>query len=556
MFVKYANVVEVARKAKIKIYHDGTRNCVQYHGVGKDKLPIFIINSATPNVKGIEKFVGIIHELSHVLFQSPFNATKKLLSDYWDLEGERYKLFFNVFNVLEDQRIESQMGKMYLKHADRFDKTTKKLGTLMKLDDINVMNPTDILLTIRFQRGNDIKNIENFSVYEKALNDVVLTDKFGALRVLVSIKPIIDKWVDDKENKEKWKVNDTTDTTKLKSYVDTRKTEKAFNENIIDQSGESDDDYLPDEIKDTSIIDDDEIEDMLVTNKINGESVVNDIFDSIRDDGKIKKLPKNLIMVKRNLENIEINKPISKGMSKIFRILMLKHKDFIDYYGDEIDVEAYVAGLIRGNNMGECRINKKNVHGVSVVVSIDGSSSMEGEKIDNARKMVATMFDSIKHLENIDMKANIWSGDNYGKVGMTEINNPKDVNKISIYVKGGGYYTTPIHMALEYSNTMLKHMKGSKKLLIIITDGIPNHFNGGYHIPMNSYIKTCKRSLLKVRSSTPNIMCIVIQPDYKFRYNPIRHLFKTNNIMNVETMNKASERVIKRFKQMVMKNLV
>ena len=35
----------------------------------------------------------------------------------------------------------------------------------------------------------------------KALKDVVLTDKYGSLRVLVSLKPYIDKWLDDKESK-------------------------------------------------------------------------------------------------------------------------------------------------------------------------------------------------------------------------------------------------------------------------------------------------------------------------------------------------------------------
>ena len=35
------------------------------------------------------------------------------------------------------------------------------------------------------------------------------------------------------------------------------------------------------------------------------------------------------------------------------------------------------------------------------------------------------------------------------------------------------YFSTPIHMALEYSGTMLKRMKGSKKMMIIITDGSP-----------------------------------------------------------------------------------
>ena len=32
MFVKYANVVEFVRNAKIKIIHTGQRNCVVYEG--------------------------------------------------------------------------------------------------------------------------------------------------------------------------------------------------------------------------------------------------------------------------------------------------------------------------------------------------------------------------------------------------------------------------------------------------------------------------------------------------------------------------------------------
>jgi len=42
MFVKYANVVEVARNAKIKIWHTGNRNCVVFEGK-KDNKKLFKI---------------------------------------------------------------------------------------------------------------------------------------------------------------------------------------------------------------------------------------------------------------------------------------------------------------------------------------------------------------------------------------------------------------------------------------------------------------------------------------------------------------------------------
>ena len=542
MFVKYANVVEVARNSKIQINHSGNRNCVFYRGYKNNKHD-FYIYSATPNVKGIEKFVGIIHELSHVLFQSPFKACQKLMRDYWNLDDEAHRVMFNIFNVLEDQRIESQMGKMYLKHAGRFNKTTKKLGLLMN-NKLMTENPLNMLLTIRFQRGDDIKNMKNYDVYDKALKDVILTDKYGALRILVALKPYIEEWITQKRKEPE----------KTKIHNDTDEVNKMYAENIIENSGETDLD-IPDELLDGNPSKD-EIEELSKRGKELGSNVVNEIFDKLKDDGKLVKLPKNIVMVKRIPQNFIIDERVSKGMARLFKTLQMKHKDFIDFIGDDIDVEEYVECLTRGNNMGECRINSKPTHGISIVISIDGSSSMDGQKMRDARGMVATMFESVKNLDNVDIKANVWSGTSYGKVGITVINNISEVNHISARVTEAGYYSTPIHIALEYSSTMLKHMKGTKKIMFVITDGVPNHFNGGYHVPMDSYIKSCKKSMIKATRVTSNIMCIVVEKKDFYKYNPVRKLFKPSKIMNVTTMNNASERIIKEFKRMVVKSLV
>lgn len=561
MFVKYANVVEVARNAKIDIKHYGNLNCVSYGGIVNNKHT-FRIQSASPNVKGIEKFVGIIHELSHILFQTPFDASKKLLVDHWGLKGEMYELFFNAFNVLEDQRIESQMGKMYLKHKGRFDKTTKKLGKLMNMSDMIDDNPVNMLLAIRFQRGKDIKHLKNFDVYDKALKDVILTDKYGALRVLVSIKPYIDEWIHMKNQEQgellsKQGMESEDEKSRLREMkLDSMKTRSMFCENDLEDVGDVDDE-VPEELQTPSMMTNDEVDEMLDESKEMGKSIVSDIFESLKDDGNFKRLPKNLRMVKRYEENVYPDYKLAKGMSKVFRALMMRHNEFIDYDGDEIDVESYVEGVIRGNDIGKCRVNQKITHGVSIVVSIDGSHSMnDNHKMVTARKLVATMFESIKNIDNVEMKANVWGGNTYGRVGMTEINNANDVKYLSTSVVGGTYFTTPVHMALEYSGDMLKRMKGSKKMMIIITDGVPNHFNNKYHISMDTYIKSCKKSMLKAMNVTPNIMCIVVQNEYSYRYNPIKTLFKGTKIMNVTSMNKASERVIKSFKRMVMKSLV
>ena len=295
---------------------------------------------------------------------------------------------------------------------------------------------------------------------------------------------------------------------------------------------------------------------MINQSKDKGKNIVGDIFSSLRDDGNYKKLPKNLKMINRYESNYDIDYKVSKGMSRIFKTLMMRSKEFIDYDGEEVDVESYVEGIIRGNDMGRCRVNQKTSHGVSIVISIDGSSSMQGEPIETARNLVATIFESVKNIDNVEVRANVWGGNTYGFVGMTEINTMNDVKYINLRSHQGNYMTTPTHMALDYSSIMLKQMKGSKKMMILITDGIPNHFNAGYHVAMNTYMISCKKSLVKAMSVTSNIMCIVVQSDMSFKRNPIRELFKGTKVMNVHTMKNASEKVIKQFKIMVMNSLV
>ena len=564
MYVKYANVVEVVRNAKIKIFHTGNKNCVVYTGLKRfdvkgAEYDEYKIYSATPNVKGIEKFVGIIHELSHILFQSPFKATKRLLDGYWHLKGEKYQLMFNIFNVLEDQRIESQMGKMYLKHKSRFNKTTKKLGVLMDMDKILIDNPINMLLAIRFQRGKDIKHLKNYDVYEKALKDVVLTDKYGALRVLVSIRPYIDEWLKEKESKVDNTVmldKDTSDTNKQWKENNIENSDNNENddpENIPEDIRESDDDYRE---RHSSPPEKPDINKTLEDGKELGKDVVNNIFSKLRNDGTTVKLLKNVKIVKRIPEKVTIDQTLVKGLAKLFKILKMRQKEYIDKIGDDIDIESYVEGIVRGSNMGNCRINSKTAYGLSIVVSIDGSSSMHGTKIIAARNMVANMFESVKDLDNVDIRANVWSGASNGSVGITEINSKSDIENIGICVLNGGYYSTPIHMGIEWSGKMLKEMKGNKKMMIIITDGIPNHFTAGYHIPMMSYLKSCKKSMVKTRNITKNILCMVVEGKQSYRYNPVKILFKPSQTMNVPNMSKASERIIKEFKQMVMKSLV
>lgn len=563
MFVKYANVVEVSRTATITIQHNTNKNLVRYLGFSSGKHK-FVIESATPNVEGIEKFVGIIHELGHVLFESPFIASSKLINA-WSEDKGLHALYMNVFNVLEDQRIESQMGRMYIKHGERFIKTRERLGILMK-DKVKYGNPVDILLGIRFMRGEDIENYaKNYYEYQTALDDSELTDRYGALRVLVSIKPLIDDYYSSQSKKrdelmiEKSDIGITPDELKAINNelgaIDFERRVMVMNERNDNAraSGEDPAVPIPEDLEGLLDMDSDEIDEMLNSSKEEGSHVVDDIYDALRDGGTIDRTPSGVKFVKRDaVSSVQPNIQVVRGLSKIFKQLMMKRRNFIDTEGDSIDIEEFVERLVSGNDMGNCRINNKVTHGTSIVISIDASGSMAGDSIETARNLVATMFESTKNLDNVIIKANIWASNGKGECGITEIHNQKDVKMITV---NHGYAFTPTHMAFEHSARMLRSMKGSKKMLILITDGSPNFHKNGFRIPDKTYVKMCKKSLLKAMNVTTNIMCVVVQPRAYYRNNSMQDIMKSSNIIRVDSMNMAAETVIKRFKQLIMRNI-
>jgi len=140
-----------------------------------------------------------------------------------------------------------------------------------------------------------------------------------------------------------------------------------------------------------------------------------------------------------------------------------------------------------------------------------------------------------------------------GDVGITEINGMNDVKKITTGSLEGGYFSTPTHMGLEYSGRMLKKMKGEKKLLILITDGFPNHYKNKTNLQSVHYNKVCKKSLEKVLQITPNVLFfIVANEEYGSIY--FNKLFGQKRIIYVNNMNKAFDKVVKQFKNFMQYN--
>ena len=182
-FEKTTDIVEGVRDCKVVLTYLNSQNQVQdkhWTSANKEHEKEYLLNVATPAVKGIEKFTALNHELGHILFQTPMAEAKKIITKWTkDVHGVRceaqdlkFKTYWNMFNVLEDQRIESMMARLWLANDDRFDKAKKNRGKLHKKCP---NNPVDKMLNIRFFREDLVKNQRDFKVFKQALEDVVDT---------------------------------------------------------------------------------------------------------------------------------------------------------------------------------------------------------------------------------------------------------------------------------------------------------------------------------------------------------------------------------------------
>lgn len=98
-------------------------------------------------------------------------------------------------------------------------------------------------------------------------------------------------------------------------------------------------------------------------------------------------------------------------------------------------------------------------------------------------------------------------------------------------------------------------MQGSKKLLILITDGAPNYYKNGTPVPDNIYDNQCKRSLQKVLKITPNVICFLVGKENNEIKKIMTDIFTSKRFITVPNMQKASQNTIEKFRHFVIKNV-
>ena len=571
LFDKSSSIVEYVRDCKIDIqYKAGDNWCKKVNNHE------YKVNIATPTIKHIPKYTALIHELAHILYQSPFYQVDKLMKDW-----ENTDFYFNCYNLLEDERIESHLKREYLAYGRRFNTTLRGLGQEIpekELKDEPIdANPIDILFAIRCMRTDRVFKTRYFPRLEQAMEDVKGTDKYGALRILITIKDILDDYLEQRMNqKEKAEqicsagegsANDLHESaTQISDSIreETSERTEARHErrrHISDHDrayGEYVND-IPEDLKelangDPLKLSDDQREDLIETGKELGEEEYNDIQETIlAEAATYDNTPSSIKRIERETVKPVPDYSTANKLNRVFKHLQMGLKPYVDYQGHDVNFDAYINNIARGVDIGKSFTNMKSARGGSILISIDASSSMKSySRIDIARNLVATLYKSLENVPNIELKGNIWGSDGDGSVGLTEIKNISDVENVTVTREYNG---TPTHLALEYSAKTLKEMRGNKKLMIVVTDGVPNYWKNGVRMQRNHYHKLCKKSYAKAMRVTPNIVFVVINPRL-WVHESMKELFGGKNIVSVPNAELGSEKVIKQFRNIVMSTLV
>ena len=487
-------------------------------------------------INGIDRFTLLNHEAGHIQFNSPTKTAEDMITEWaedWKADAfiplDTLKtVYWCALNLIEDQRIESLMAKLYLYNRKRFYKAKLNVG---KEYATMSQNPIQTLDRLRFLRGDLVDDYYPNNPYGKfskdmavkVLSEVEGTGQRGALIGLAKFKPFIDKYIEYHIKHEIPIREDELTYSFTPLEYDEEGVVSISNLGSMEEardSGEQDIEYIKNILSNVDI------------NKMSSHDV-------IENDGE-----------EYNVVGGEPIQEIVNDMSNMFRNMNEIPKTTIGYEGDEIDIESYIKNKVEGHDVSKCLVDTKYVQGISILVAVDGSSSMEDgshSSMTRARDMVATMYKAVENVNNIDLMSIVWSSDLYGRMNVTRIKSLEDTRKIHTNVK---YPTTPTHMAIEYSTKMMKRMKGRTKLLIFITDGQPEYMKGGTLLPTQTLVKMCVNAMIKGMRRCDSMVVLLIKPS-DFSQKCSEDIFGKRLIV-ADDMKSGSDIIMNKFKSLVM----
>jgi len=527
---KKAGIISRVVNSAISVEYQRDINCAFETEKG------FKIIKAKPKLKGIDGNTAMNHELAHVLFNSFDPKALKTLRDWafqWGAQGspayaKAFDIYHTAMNVIEDQRIESLWGRIYLGNFRDFQRVRKKLGKSLEFID----HPSAVLLAERFFRP-DLVSPSKYAEVAPFIHDVEGKDLSATMIVMKRIKPFLDEKIkngidtvqeyndaSERYRKKAADVSDTSDEVERQNSIKSRDEEyqkikdisKVMREDSTPTLTETRSNPRLGTVNEESMTDvekytDEELgtnnyEEALKSSEDEAHSRLQEIKQSMEGTDMVKAptyiRDKPIQTHTKYKPNVDTK--VVASLKRLLRTFKEKTHEDVSDEGYDLDIGEYIN--MKSNGYGDCFIEDKDTNGLSIVLSIDGSGSMASHNRMVA-DMVQTIHESTKGEKEIEIKTIVWSSDRMGNVALQRFNT-NDIQYIPY--QRGGY--TPTHFGISEGSKELAKMNGRRKLLILITDGFPNYHNNGVKVRTDATASATIKAYKKAMRTTPNIAVV------------------------------------------------
>ena len=569
---KTKSIFTAVKKTKIFVTEFEGDNYIFKRDQGVDAG--YVINIPKKPNSGINRYTAFNHELGHYAFDSFNNQfglhiNEELANIPTEHQDKALEIYRTVFNILEDQRVESLMGSIYLGTGKRFKQTRRRLGS-MKPSDHKAKDPLDSLHCAREFREDSVPR--KFNDAKQIIEKIAKKDSDASIILAKHyIKTTVNPWLlTQLKNLDKEAGDDQSKMKKdpTKPIEPTPLLKKVFKQSFL-ENRQSDHRELSDmneldtmeDTKDSIKKSETDLEGSLQDSAKNAKDKIGDIKDAIEKQARLSKQSsmkltdgvqehKDNDKLAHSYEGIEPNNRVASQLNKIFKLLQANNKPRISDTGDMISVQEVIRRKSRG--YGDIHIKQTPKNSLAIRVSIDASGSMHGQPIKIARDMMATLYKSINGINNISLKGVVWSGSEYN-TAVCDVNNIQQTDRIVTHGAFGG--GTPTPQGVEYSERQLESDKGKKKLLIVITDGYPNSCSNSNLTPEQMTRKEINRANKK------GIITLGIGVGMRQRGSDdkiddnMALMFGKRGYMLTSDMENTSNLVIKKFRDIVIRQL-
>jgi Mg-chelatase subunit ChlD len=569
---KTKSIFTAVKKTKIFVTEFEGDNYIFKRDQGVDAG--YVINIPKKPNSGINRYTAFNHELGHYAFDSFNNQfglhiNEELANIPTEHQDKALEIYRTVFNILEDQRVESLMGSIYLGTGKRFKQTRRRLGS-MKPSDHKAKDPLDSLHCAREFREDSVPR--KFNDAKQIIEKIAKKDSDASIILAKHyIKTTVNPWLlTQLKNLDKEAGDDQSKMKKdpTKPIEPTPLLKKVFKQSFL-ENRQSDHRELSDmneldtmeDTKDSIKKSETDLEGSLQDSAKNAKDKIGDIKDAIEKEARLSKQSsmkltegvqehKDNDKLSHSYEGVEPNNRVASQLNKIFKLLQANNKPRISDTGDMISVQEVIRRKSRG--YGDIHIKQTPKNSLAIRVSIDASGSMHGMPIKIARDMMATLYKSINGINNISLKGVVWSGSEYN-TAVCDVNNIQQTDRIVTHGAFGG--GTPTPQGVEYSERQLESDKGKKKLLIVITDGYPNSCSNSNLTPEQMTRKEINRANKK------GIITLGIGVGMRQHGSDNRTddnmalMFGKRGYMLTSDMENTSNLVIKKFRDIVIRQL-